>query len=294
MVALYQTYEVPEERSPFATARTEVERLQAGLPRALRATPADVLRSVAARAERARRAAERWEHRIGPRPELAEDAEAEALAAKEGFACSSSAREQVLDDCTRLLARGNALAAVALGGAGGLGLIGRSPMGLGVAVAVAAAPLAPLTALWLAATRTSIATRDQRAARQRWAAALEGTGLPTMGALAARRVAVVAWERRQREAAAAWEAARPHLRAWQRLAGPGVAPGDIDVVLARIEELRAAQLRLLGMLLDERVAATAMNVLAPEAEVAAPEAAPTWLEEAMSRFRGGKLRLWGA
>lgn len=294
MVALYQSYEVPEERSPFATARFEVERLQSGLPRALLATPTDVLRSVAGRAERARRAAERWEHRIGPRPELAEGAEAEVFVAKDGFVASSSAREQVLDDCTRLLARGNAVAAAALGGAGALALLGGSPMGLGVAVAVAAAPLAPLTALWLAATRTSIATRDQRAARQRWAVALEEAGLPTMGALAARRVAVVAWERRQKEAAAAWQAARPHLRAWQRLAGPGVAPGDIDMVLARIEELRAAQLRLLGMLLDERVSARAMSVLAPAAEVAAPEAAPTWLEEALSRFRGGKLRLWGA
>lgn len=294
MVAVYQSYEVPEQRSPFAAAHAEVERLQAGLPRALLATPTDVLRSVAARAERSRRAAERWEHRVGPRPELAEDAEAEVFAAKDGFAASSSVREQVVDDCTSLLVRGNALAAGALGAAGGLALIGGSPMGLGVAVAVAAAPLAPLAALWLAATRTSIVTRDQRAARQRWGAALERTGVPTMGALAARRLAVGAWERRQREAAAAWEAARPHLRAWQRLAGPGVAPGDIDIVLARIDALRAAQLHLLGMLLDERVSATAMNVLAPEAEVAAPEAAPTWLEEAISRFRGGKLRLWGA
>lgn len=277
----------------MSTARAEVDRLQAALPRALMATPPDVLRSIATRAARARRAAERWEQRVGPRPELADDAEAEVFEAKDRFAESSVAREQVLDECSHLLTRGNALAAVALGAAGSFALLGRSPMGLAVAVAVAAAPLGPLGALWLAASRCSIATRDQRAARQSWAAALEATGMASMGALAARRLAVRAWERRQREAAAAWEGARPYLRAWQRLAGPGVPPDDVESAIARIEQLRAAQLQLLAILLDECVSARVMNVLEPEAEVAEPEAPPTWLQEALNRFRGGKLRLWG-
>jgi hypothetical protein len=114
----------------------------------------------------------------------------------------------------------------------------------------------------------------------------------TMGELSARRVAVAAWERRCREAAAAVEAARPHQRQWYRLAGPGISPLDVDDVLARVEELRAALLRTFGLLLSERVEGSAMAVLAPAAEVAQPESAPTWLDDALSRLRGNKLRLW--
>jgi hypothetical protein len=48
------------------------------------------------------------------------------------------------------------------------------------------------------------------------------------------------------------------------------------------------------MLLGEVLERQAMDVLAPAAEVAAPSAAPTWLEEALDRFRSaGRLRLWG-
>lgn len=277
----------------MAAARADVERLQTGLPRARLATPPDVLRSVAARAALAQRAAQRWDQRVGPRPELADDAVARVLEAKGDFVSSTAVREKVLDQCSRLLTRGNAIATVALAAAGSFALFGRSPMGLAVAVAVAAAPLGPLTAMWLAASRSSTATRDQQAARQRWASALETTGMTSMGAFAARRLAVRAWEQREREAAAAWEGARPHLRAWHRLAGPGVPPEDVESAVAVVEELRAAQLRLLGVLLDEHVSARVMDVLEPEAEIAEPEAAPTWLEEALARFRGGKLRLWG-
>lgn len=277
----------------MAAARADVERLQTGIPRALLATPPDVLRSIAARAARARRAAERWQQRVGPRPELADDAEAKVFEAKDAFASSTAVREKVLDQCSLLLTRGNAVAVVALAAAGSFALLGRSPMGLAVAVAIAAAPLGPLTAMWLAASRCSIASRDQQEARQRWAAALEATGVSSMGALAALRLAVRAWHQREREAAAAWEGARPHLRAWHRLAGPGVPPEDVETAVARIEELRSAQLRLFGVLLDEHVSARVMHVLEPEAEIAEPEAAPTWLEEALTRFRGGKLRLWG-
>ncbi len=294
VVALHQSFEVPEETPTVAIARNEVEHRQAGLSRALLATPPDVLRSIAARAARAQATADRWQERVGERPALSPDALDAVVSAKERCEARRAAREQCLDQCAALLTRGSGLALAALAAAGGLVFAGSSPMGLPVAVAVAAAPIAPVVAAWMSARRASAATRDGHAARQEWAAALEATGLPTMGALAARQLAVAAWERRQREAAAAIEGARPHLRAWQRLAGPGVPPSDVDDLVARLELLRHAQLRLLGALLDDRLGTMALTVLAPESEVAEPDAPPSWLEETLNRLRGGKLRRWSA
>lgn len=294
MVALHHLVEVEEEPADVATARQAVERLEATLPRALLATPPDVLRGIAARAARAQATAERWERRVGERPEFSSESASAAVEAKAEFEVAKRNHDLVVDSSTRLMAKGNAAAVTALAIAGGLVFSGSSPMELAVAVAVAAAPIGPLTTSWLAAARTSVAVRDQRSALQRWCERLEAAGLPTMGALAARRVAVAGWERRQAEAAAAWEAARPVLRAWQRLAGPGVAPDDIDDVLAQIEQLRTAQFALLGALLDERVGRLAMSVLEPTAEMAEPESAPGWLADALIRFRSSTLRLWNA
>ena len=294
VVALHHPYEVVEEPSDVATKREALERLESTLPRALLATPPDVLRGIAARAARAQATAERWEHRVGDRPAFSPESASTAVEAKAEFEAAKRSHDRVVDACTRLMAKGNIAAVTALATAGGLVFAGSSPMGLAVAVAVVAAPLGPLTATWIAAARTSSAVRDERSARQRWCDALEAAGLPTMGALAARRVAVAGWERRHAEAAAAWEAARPVLRAWQRLAGPGVAPDDIDGVLTRIEQLRLAQLALFGALLDERVGRLAMSVLEPAGEVAEPESAPGWLADALTRFRSSTIRLWGA
>lgn len=293
MVAVRQAYEVPEEPADVAVSRAEVERLQAGLRRPLLATPPDVLRAIAWRAVRARGAAERWERRVGERPQLDPEADAAAVAAKAAYDEHRLRREQTVDRAVRVLARGNAGGLLAFAVAGGLVLAGSSPVDLPVAVAIAVAPVAPLTGSWIGARAGRSATRAQRAAHARWCDALEATGLPTMGALAARRVTVSAWERRREEAAAAWENARPHLRAWQLLAGPGIPPDDVEDVLLRVEALRQAQLRLLGMLIGARVEGSAMAVLAPVEEVAAPEDAPRWLTDALHRFRGGRLRLFG-
>ncbi len=292
MVALHHSYEVEEDPSDVATARQTVERLEATLPRALLATAPDVLRDIAARASRAGATADRWQQRVGERPQYSGESAATAIEAKVAFDQTSRDHDGVVDTCTRLLAKGNLAAVVALGAAAGQVIVGRSPMELAVAVAVVAAPLGPLTAGWIAAARTSVAVRDVRSSRQLWCDALEASGAPTMGALAARRLAVAGWERRQAEAAAAAEAARPVLRAWQRLAGPGVSPNDIDDVLARIEQLRSAQIALLGALLDERVGRLAMSVLEPASEMAEPESAPSWLADALIRFRSSTLRLW--
>ena len=292
MVALHQPYELHEEPSEVDRARALVDQLQAGLPRALLATPPDVLRSVAGRAARAEVTLQRWERRVGDRPALCLDSAAAVDEAKRRFESLHEMREKVVDQCTRTLVRGNVLALGALGAAGALVAAGGSPMDLPVAVAIVAAPLAPVAAGWMAASRTSVATRDERTARQGWADALEGAGVPTMGALAARRVAVGGWERRKVEAAAVAETARPDLRAWQLLAGPGMPPAEVDALLERIECLRQAQIALLGALLDTRVETQAMAVLAPASEVAEPEAAPSWLADALIRFRSGTLRLW--
>lgn len=288
MVALHQRWEAADEPTSVYEARREVERLGAGLSRALLATPPDELRAIAERAATAEAAVERWKARVGERPDLDPSADAAVVDAVAEVTAARADQNLALFERHRLLAIGNATGVLAMGAAGGLVALGVPPMELPVAIAVVSAAGGPLTAAFLATQRCSLAARRVGAARARWAEALRDAGAETMGALAARRVAVVAWERRTKEADAAGEAARPNQRAWYRLAGPGVPPTDADLVLERIESLRHSQLRLLGALLAERVERSAMSILAPPSEVARPSAPPSWLD----RVRGNKLRLW--
>lgn len=295
MLALHHLWESAEEPpAAVAEARAEVQRLEAGLSRALLSTPRGEIRRLAAQAARAEAAVARWQARVGERPALDADADAAVFAAVADVTAARAEQNAALYERHKLLAFGNALGLLALGAAGGMMALGVAPMEAPVAVAVVSAAGGPLTAGWLATQRCSIAARDVGTARAKWGAALEATGMASMGDLAARRLAVAAWERRCREAAAAVEAARPHQRAWYRLAGPGVSPADVDDVIARVEALRQALLRLLGARLAERVEGSAMAVLAPAAEVAEPEAPPSWLDDALDRLRGTKLRLWHA
>lgn len=294
MLALHHLWESAEEPSAIAEARADVARLEAGLSRALLSTPPSELRRIAAQAARAEAAVARWQARVGERPPLDADAEAAVVAAVAAVTAARADQNAALYERHKLLAIGNALGLLALGAAGALIGLGVPPMDLPVAAAVVSAAGGPVTAGWLATQRCSIAARNVGTARSAWAAALASTGMSSMGDLAARRVAIAAWERRCREAAAAVEAARPHQRPWYRLAGPGVSPADVDAVIARVEELRAALLRLFGALLAERVEDSAMAVLAPMAEVAEPEASPSWLDDALTRLRGTKLRLWSS
>jgi hypothetical protein len=229
---------------------------------------------------------------VGERPSLDASADAAVVDAVAAVTAARTDQNTAIYERHKLLAIGNALGVLALGAAAGLVGLGVAPMDPPVALAVMSAAAGPLTAGWLSTQRCSIAARNVGTARSKWAAALEATGMASMGDLAARRVAITAWERRCREAAAAVEAARPHQRPWYRLAGPGVSPADVEEVLARIAELRAALLRLLGALLEERVEGSAMAVLAPPAEVARPEAPPSWLDDALTRIRGSRLRIW--
>jgi hypothetical protein len=295
VVALQYGDEAEEEPRALARARHDVERLEAGLSRALLSTSPDVLRAIADRAARAEAAVARWQARVGERPALDESRAAAVDAAVEEVRAARAGQDVALRERHRLLATGNGAGLLGLGVAGGLVLLGSSPMALPVAVAVTASPIGPIVASWMATQRCSLAARRVGVARREWADALHAAGAPTMGALAAQRIAVKAWERRAAEAAVAVEAGRPHQRAWYRLAGPGVPPTDVEDVLARIEALRQAQLRLLGLLIESVVERQAMEVLAPAAEVAQPAAAPSWLEEALERFRrANRPRLFGS
>lgn len=189
---------------------------------------------------------------------------------------------------TRLLIKGNAVGVATLGGAVALVGAGWSPMELPVAAAIAVSPVGPVAASWLAARRATRSARSVAAARARWVAALEATGLETMGGLAARRVAVRAWERRKQEAAAVEESSRPHVRSWYRLAGPGSPPTEVEAILARVDELRAAQRTLFGLLLHSLVEDGALEVLEP------PEGdGPPPFLAALDRIRNGAgLRLF--
>lgn len=295
MVALQHRYEVDEEPGSPAEARHEVERLEAGLSRALLAASPEALRAVAERARIAEAAAGRWQARVGERPSLDPAADAAVVAAVEEVRAARAEQNLALHQRHRLLATGNGAGIAGLGVAGALVLAGSSPMALPVALAVAASPVGPIVAGWIAAQRCSLAARRVGVARQRWTELLEATGAATMGELAALRIAVNAWERRSEEAAVAAERARPHQRAWYRLVGPGTPPTEVDDVIARIEALRQAQLRLLGLLVSSVVERRAMDVLAPPAEVAEPASPPSWLEEALDRFRrANRPRLWGS
>lgn len=294
MVALQHGYEADVAPVGLTEARDEVDRLGAGLSRALLTAPPDVVRAIADRARAAEAAVARWQARVGEPPVLDDAAEAAVHAAVAEVQAARQGQNVALHERHRLLATGNGAGVLGLGVACGLVFLGVSPMGLPVAVAVAAAPIGPCVAGWRATQRCSLAARRVGTARSEWASALERAGAATMGELAARRVARTAWERRGAEAEAAEEAARPQIRAWYRLAGPGVPPTDVEDVIARVEALRQAQLRLLGLLLSEVVERQAMDVLAPPAEVADPTAPPSWLEDALTRLRaGGRLRLFG-
>ena len=274
----------------MAEARAEVARLSAGLSQKLLATPPAELRRLALAAARAEAAVARWQERVGERPSFDAALDADVTTAVEAVRAARAEQNLAIRDRQRLLAIGNGIGLGCLAVAGGMvTLAGFGPMDMAVAVAVVSAAGGPMTAGWLATQRCSLAARDVGVARSRWAAALEATGLGTMGELAARRLAVAAWERRCQEAEAAAEAARPHQRAWYRVAGPGVPPTSIADVLARIEALRAALLRLLGLLLAEQVEGSAMEILDEPSPVVE---APSWLDDALARLRGSKLRLW--
>ena len=289
VVALHHRWESADEPAAVAEARADVARLSAGLSRKLLETPPGELRRLATAAARAEAAVARWQARVGDQPELDAALDTEVLSAVDAVRAARAEQNVAIRERQKLLAIGNGVGLACLGAAGVLiTFAGFGPMDLPVAVAVVSAAGGPLTAGWLSTQRCSLAARDVGTARARWAKALEATGLGTMGELAARRVAVTAWERRCREAAAAVEAARPHQRAWYRLAGPGVPPTSVHDVLARIEALRAALLRLLGLLMAARVEASAMQIL----DETAPASEPTWLDDALARLRGSKLRLW--
>lgn len=320
MVALQQPYfEVPAEAPAVAAARFELDRLQTGLPRALLAAPADVVRALAERALHADAVVSRRRALMGERPALDDFAEAAVTEAAADYERACAASSEARSRAHVLLAQGNVVALGCLGVAGSLHLSGLHPMATPVVAFVVGAAGAPLAAVAVALRGRARATAAVIGARGRWGAALEAAGVPTMGALAARRLAVSAWEQRQREVEVAEQAAARQRRAWQRLAGPGVPPEEVEVLLERLVALRWAQLRLLAALLEYRARTVASAPVAlfaepePEGELltepppateAEPEAEPppappsaevpplaSWLDEAMERLRGRKLHL---
>lgn len=312
MVALQQPYfERPAEPAAVVAARDELDRLQTGLPRALLAAPTEVIRDLAERALQAEAVVGRRRALLGDKPALDDAAEAAALDAAAAYEQACGARSRTRARSQVLLAQGNVVALGCLGLAGSLHLSGLHPMATPVVAAVVGAAGAPLAAVAVSARRRAAARTALAAARQSWASALDEAGVPTMGALAARRLAVSAWELRRRELEVAEQAAARQGRAWQRLAGPGARPERVESLLERLTALRRAQLRLLAALLQARLeaAAPAPPVLVattePQGEadlqlaprfVPEPEPAPeppkSRIDEVLERLRDGKLHLW--
>lgn len=293
----------------MVAARAELNRLQTGLPRALLAAPTEVILDLAERALHAEGVVTRRRALLGAKPALDDAAEAAVLDTAAAYERACGARSRARARSQVLLAQGNVVALGCLGLAGSLHLSGLHPMATPVVAAVVGAAGAPLAAVAVSAKRRAAARTALAAARQSWASALDGAGVPTMGALAARRLAVSAWELRRRELEVAEQAAARQGRAWQRLAGPGARPEGVESLLERLAALRRAQLRLLAALLQERARAAApappvlVATTGPDGEAGrpapprvVPEPAPqpprSRLDEVLERLRDGKLHLW--
>lgn len=292
MVAVQHAFDVPDrESTDIESCRAEVERLSAGLSRALLGSTPGGLRALANEAVRAAAAAERRRARVGERPDLDTDADAAVSAAIEEYQLACAARSTTAEQRQRLLAIGNSAGLASFVAAGGMLAAGMQAMAPPVAVLVVGAAAGPLTTAALSLHRASLAVRDVLVARSRWAAALDEAGCSTMGALHARRLALAGWHRREAEAVAAEEAAQRSLREWQMVAGPGVPPTDVDMVVDRWRQVRAAQLRLFGLLLDARLQAPAERPAPLPVPIALQPvpAANGWFSSALERLRGRKL-----
>lgn len=283
MVALqHGAYPPAENGSELASARADVERLSAGLSRGLLGSTPARLRALASSAAEAMAAAERRRERVGERPELDGRADAAVSAAVDAYRAACAVHVTVKRERQRLLMVGNGAGLGSFVLAGGMLSAGASVMSPPIAFFMLGAAVGPLTAGVIGLNRTSLAVRGVGTARSQWAEALDRAGCPTMGSLHARRLAVAGWERRQAEAVAAEAAAKSELRAWQLVAGPGVAPSDAEAVVARVQRLRAAQLRLLRLMIESRMHAPP---LPPK-----PVASTGWLGAALDRIRGRETR----
>ncbi len=295
-----------------AVLRAQAEALAAGLPDSVLARSPQELRALANRATAAAERAERRRDRVGERPELAEEPAAEVAAALDELAAAQRLRADEGAARAKRLAVANGFGVVALAGAAGLATVGVPTFSLPVAALVVGGAVAPFAAATVALVSTLTCRRRVGAARARVGAAFARTGFETMGQLAARRLAVDAWDRRRAEADCAEEAAGIEAGRWHQVAGPGLLPGSVDHVVARLRLLRAVQLRLLEAAIREHarrlspadgVAATAGPAPAPEAPTADRPAvgegaaaagdagsevplASAWLGDALDRIRG--------
>jgi hypothetical protein len=250
MVALHHARPA-DDLSELDAARADVERLSHGLPpAAMGAWPDDVRRASRAHAL-AVAAAARRRALVGERPQLDEDAVAAVLAAHRGVDEARACRREAIAEGHRLLAIGNAWAAIALAGAGLLVSQGVEPMATAVYAAVAGAAAGPVTMSVIGVGRRSLATIKVDAARAAWARALEVAGFATMGQLHATRIALAAWRRREAEADAAEAAVEAARARWHELVGDGFSPIEGPLLAFRLASLRSAQLRLLHALLVE-------------------------------------------
>jgi hypothetical protein len=300
MVALQHAVALDEPSDVVAAARVEVERLSHGLPAVAMAAHADEVRRAARACVHAAAAAERRRAFVGERPSLDEASASGVLDAHRAVGEARAGLREVVADGHRLIAIGNAWGVLALGGAAFLSRHGVEMMATPVFAAVAGAAAGPVTMSVISVSRRSFAAMRVDAARAAWAAALEASGFATMGDLHARRIAVDAWRRRSSEADAADAAASEARAAWHRLVGDSFSPIEGPLLAFRLASLRAAQLRLLRALLDERARGVGVGVGVGGAvheatgEPALPALSPSsrWSGGALARLRGRTLRLW--
>jgi hypothetical protein len=258
------------------------------------ATPPDVLADLAARAVQTVDEAERLRAQLGKCPPLNAAAEQAALAEWQALQDDRRAAVAAREDRLRLVTMANGAGLGWLAAALGLSLVNRQPLGPSVDLAVTLAATSPVAGFVTASVRARRARNAVADRRVACAEALARAGAKTLGDLRARRLLVESWSRRRDAARMAAKRANDALEAWHAVVGPDVAPEEVDVLLAHVEERRRELLDRMQAALSahaEREASKAAVVL-PFAEPLKALPPGGRVSAGLERLHGLKLRLW--
>lgn len=236
----------------IAEARAAVEAGRDGLVDSLLAARPEEVRRLARRALDAERALFRRRGAVGPEPEYDAAAGTRAIEAYAEVVEARAGADRASQDAARWLTFGNLWGMAGLATAGGLvSQVGLSLVSAPVAAAITAAAAGPLASAVLGLVSRSSAGVRCTAAMAAWCDAVGATGLATLGAVHGRRLAHEAWDLRRLEAEAAAVVADEARAAWHDVAGPHRHPREAPALLVKMAALRAAQLQLLGLLIEE-------------------------------------------
>lgn len=239
---------VAEARRVLGQARVDLLKREGAVQAEARRTPgalADVepelARRVAHRVDVALRRARAAKRALGPKPDLDRETEQLARRSMSRLEDASFAHAQARSRVHARLAVGNVVGLL-LALLGGVLVWSGADLDAPSAYAVfALSGLSPLTALAIGAAGTVHGKRRIVAAHAACAEAFRRTGVQNADELAHRRSELEEWLGRADATAAARDAWREALQAWQAMAGPDVDPADVEELLAAGGQVRVAR-----------------------------------------------------